>query len=200
MKDLHPTQKRILELLKDRNRCWTIRELQNELELSSTSVVFHHLQQLEKKKLLKRDPLNPSNYQLIENNGIIYLNLYGMAQCGPNGSILYGEPIERIAISDKIINFSVNQAFLVQARGDSMEPKIYDGDIVIVQRSNSFNHSDLVVCSNNGIAMIKKAIFQDNELYLYSYNKKYEPIKVDIPTFYIDGIVRGVINYSLKDF
>ncbi|HOJ63204.1 MAG TPA: S24 family peptidase [Spirochaetota bacterium] len=200
MKDLHPTQKRILELLKNRERCWTIRDLQSELGLSSTSVVFHHIQQLEKKSLLKKDPNNASNYQVIENNGIVYLNLYGMAQCGPDGSILSGEIIERIPISDKILNFPVTEAFLVKARGDSMEPKIYDGDIVIVQRKNFFENGDVVVCSNKGIVMIKKIIFKNNEIYLYSYNSSYQPVKIDKTSFYVDGVVRGVINYSVKDF
>jgi len=124
MKKLHPTQQKLLELLrKNIEDPLTIRELQEELDISSTSVVAHHINQLEKKGYLKRDPNNSSNYQILSDSPeklITYLNLYRLAHCGPEGSILDGDPEERIPISSRIVTFPVKEAFMVKAKGDSM--------------------------------------------------------------------------------
>lgn len=64
----------------------TIREITEILNLSSTSVTYHHLMQLEKKGYIKRNPSNPSDYQILsdEERQLTYINLYGLAECGPN--------------------------------------------------------------------------------------------------------------------
>ena len=102
MKPLHKTQIELLEVLK-RNieDPLTIRELQDNLGISSPSVVYHHIQQLEKRGYLKRNPHNPKDYQILTDpeKPIVYLNLYGMAQCGSKGSILDGSPERRVPIS-----------------------------------------------------------------------------------------------------
>ena len=89
--DLHPVQKRILEILNDNIADpISIRQLQHDLGVSSPSVVQHHIFQLEKKGFLRRNPSNPRDYQVLADSPekrITFINLYGMAQCGPNGSI-----------------------------------------------------------------------------------------------------------------
>lgn len=173
MKQLHITQKSLLELLKNNiNDPLTIRELQDELEVSSPSVIYHHIQQLEKKGYLKRNPHNPKDYQILTEpeKPIVYLNLYGMAQCGPNGSILDGSPVDRIPIASRLIKFSTEEAFLVEAKGDSMEPKIQEGDLVIAKRSNIANDGDTVVCVYNSMAIIKKFYRKQGQIILNSEN------------------------------
>lgn len=132
---IHPIQEQLLKLLaKNRADQLTIRELQEELAISSTSVVAHHLKQLEKKGLLKRNPSNPRDYIVTtEEDGarITYLNLFGLAQCGPKGSILEQDPLDKIAISSELVKFPMQEMFLIKAKGDSMQPKIHNGDIVL---------------------------------------------------------------------
>jgi len=71
MKKLHDTQCKLLDLLvANVADPLTIRELQKELGLSSTSVVFHHLQALENKGFLVRNPQNPKEYIIITNDGL----------------------------------------------------------------------------------------------------------------------------------
>ena len=66
-KPLHPVQTRLLELLRRQSEDQlTIRDLQEAVGASSTSVVVHHLQQLEKKGYIKRNPYNPRDYQVLE--------------------------------------------------------------------------------------------------------------------------------------
>jgi len=50
MKKLHPAQQKILNLMKRQQEYpLSIRELQEELSISSPSVVHHHILQLERK-------------------------------------------------------------------------------------------------------------------------------------------------------
>ena len=86
--NLHDKQIELIDLLKKyEDNPLTIREIKEELELSSTSLVHHHITQLEKKGYLKRNPSNPRDYQILSDaeKPISYLNLYGFAKCGPEG-------------------------------------------------------------------------------------------------------------------
>ena len=200
MKPLHKTQKELLELLKKNiEDPLTIRELQNILGISSPSVVYHHIQQLEKRGYLKRNPHNPKDYQILTEpeKPIVYLNLYGMAQCGPNGSILEGNPEKRVPISSWLIKFPAEEAFLVEAKGDSMIPKIKEGDLVIARKSNVAESKDTVVCVYNSEALIKKFYRQGKQIILQSENEsKYPPIIAEQDKVRIEGVVKGIIQYS----
>ncbi len=197
MNILHPTQEKLLRLLEDTiDEPLTIRELQDRLRLSSPSLVLHHIQQLEKKGYLKRNPDNPQDYHLLKNpeRAVVYLNLYGLAQCGPNGSILDGAVIDRIPISTKLLSFPASEAFLVRARGDSMKPLIREGDIVIARKSDTADVGKLVVCVNNGEALIKRFYRADDYVLLESENRKYSPFVANRDDFRIEGEVKSVIS------
>lgn len=202
MKKLHRTQEKLLKLLKNNiEEPFTIRELQEELDISSPSVVYHHILQLEKKGYLRRNPGNPQDYQILADEPdkkIAYLNLYGMAQCGPNGSMLDGNPIDRIPISTKILGFSSADAFLVRAKGDSMEPKIKGGDLVIVKKGNKPEDGNIVVCVNNEEVLIKKIQQIDNDkIFLTSLNQSHKAILADKNNFKVEGIVKGILSYMI---
>lgn len=200
MKSLHPVQKSLLELLKENvEDPLTLRELQEHLELSSPSVVHHHVRQLEKKGYLKRNPNNPKDYQILTEpeRPIVYLNLYGMARCGPNGSVLDGDPIDRIPIASRLIRFPSENAFLVEAKGDSMEPSIREGDLVIAEKASSADSNDTVVCVHRGMVLIKKIFQQGGQFILRSENEaKYPPIIAEEEELKVEGVVKGKIQYS----
>jgi len=197
MKNIHPTQKNILDLIKTNSeQSYTVRQLQEELHISSTSVVFHHLQQLEKKGFLKKDSFNNGNYQIITDNSSdnIYLNMYGMVQCGPNGRILDGNPLERMEFSKKFLGFDASDAFIVKAAGDSMMPKINEGDLVIAKKTNYAESGSIVVCVNEEKALIKKIEISNDNIYLISLNPNYKPFPASKENFIIEGIVKKVFS------
>jgi repressor LexA len=205
MKELHDTQREILRLLKENiEDPLTIRELQERLSISSPSVVFHHISQLEKKGLLKRNPSNPSDYQILTDSPekkIAYLNLFGLAQCGPKGTFLDDDPIDRIPISTSLLSFPSKEGFLVKAKGDSMMPRINSGDYVVARRTSDKPHNQIVVCVNDGEALVKKLYVQDdikrgNNTLLVSLNSKYPPI-IAKSDFRVVGIVKGVISKNI---
>lgn len=200
MTKLHPVQQKLITLLKETiDNPLTMNELKDELGVSSTSVIFHHIQQLEKKGFLRRNPSNPRDYQILSDNPeklITYINLYGLAACSPNGSILDGDPIERIPIASKLIGFASDEAFMVKAKGDSMSPRIHEGDLVLAKKSLTANSGDIVVCVNKGETLIKK-LQSGAETILISLNSKFEPF-VASEDFRIEGIVRGVLSYKMS--
>lgn len=197
---LHPVQKRLLDLLLSNiDDPLTVRQLQDELGVSSPSVVQHHIRQLEKNGYLRRNPGNPRDYQILADDPekkIIYINLYGLARCGPEGSILDGSPVDRIPIASRLLGFSALDAFMVRAAGDSMSPKINNKDLVIAKRTINWKNGNIVVCVNDGAALIKKISKEANNLILRSLNDKYHPF-LAAEDFRVEGIVKSVISYSL---
>lgn len=197
-KRLHPAQEKLIEILaKSTDEPLTIRELQEAIDASSTSVVVHHMAQLEKKGYLKKNPYNSRDYQVLKqpDKEIAYLNLYGLASCGPSGSVLDGNPIDRVPISTKFLSFAASKAFMVKAKGDSMLPKINAGDFVIVEKTNKVENGSMVLCVNNEEVLIKKIKQQNKKdrAILVSLNSEYEPF-LAAEDFRVEGVVRGVIS------
>jgi len=195
---LHEKQIKLLHILADNQESpMTIRELQEVLDLSSTSLVHHHIKKLEEKGYLKRNPSNPRDYQILldPESPVTYINMYGMAKCGPEGTVLSGNPIDRVPMYSKMLHFPVEEAFMVKATGDSMEPKIHNGDIVIARKQNTANEGQIVICSLDSSVMIKRFSGKDNVI-LESLNNKYFPIMVDSNnSFVIEGVMKGLICF-----
>jgi repressor LexA len=198
VRPLHPTQIRLLELLKSNSvEPLTVRELQGLLGISSPSVVQHHIRQLEKNGYLLRDKFNPREYHVLADEPekkITYLNLYGLASCGPGSSLLDGNPIDRIPISTQLLGFPSSEAFLVKAKGDSMAPTIKEKDLVIARKSQLAETGSIVVCVNDGSALIKKIMKLKDHFVLRSINPAYEPFEAS-EDFRIEGVVKSVISY-----
>lgn len=76
--------------------------------------------------------------------------------------------------------------FALRIKGDSMEPRIEDGDVVIVKQQSDANSGDTVIALVNGDdATCKKLKKTDNGIMLVSTNPKYLPMfftKEDIAT------------------
>lgn len=205
MTGLHPVQQKLLKLLRDNtDEPLSIRQLQDEIDASSPSVVQHHLLQLEKKGYLRKNPANPRDYVVLEHapdKDFAYINMYGMAQCGPSGQLLDGSPVDRIPIYTQMLGFPSPEAFLVKARGNSMQPKINPGDLVIVRKANDAENGQIAVCVNEGEVLIKKIqkipTTKGNVTYnLISLNPEI-PAFLASDEFHIEGIVKGVYKYSV---
>lgn len=89
-----------------------------------------------------------------------------------------------------------NTTFLARIVGDSMVgADIYEGDIVIIDRSLEFHHNDIAVCCLNGEFNIKHVERTGDEIYLVSSNSNYPKIKVDPEdNFILWGVVTYIIH------
>ena len=200
MKILHPKQMQLLEILKTNiSDPLTMEELADRLSVSSKSVVFHHIKQLEKKGYLKRNPANPRDYIVLKDpeRNVIYLNMYGMAKCGPEGTILDGTPTRIVPVDPSMIYFPACKGFMVEAKGDSMENLISPKDWLIVEQSRQAKNKDVVVCVNNGEVMVKRFTQDGENVILQSENPYYNPIVADKTSFHIEGIVRSIIKRNV---
>jgi len=202
-KELKPIQLRLLELLsKNQADPLTVRELKEALTLSSTSLVAHHVQQLEKKGYLKRNPYNPRDYQIIHDSPeaqVTTLNMYGMASCGPSGSILDGDPLDRLPIASRLVSFPVEEAFMLKAKGKSMEPKIHEGDLIILRRTNEAKDGKIYACVNDGACLIKKLQFdaKNQSWILVSLNPSFPPFTAS-HDLRVEGEVRSIISGKIE--
>ena len=89
--------------------------------------------------------------------------------------------------------------YFVRAQGDSMiGAGIFPGDVIVVDRSLTAVHGDIVIASLNGELMLKKLETQP-ETRLLPMNKNYEPIVIpegaDLDIF---GVATTVIHSLRK--
>ncbi len=81
---------------------------------------------------------------------------------------------------------SQGEFFALRIKGDSMQPKIDNGDVVIVKQQSDSNSGDTVIALvNGGDATCKRLEKTDNGIMLVSTNPKYPPMfftKEDIVT------------------
>jgi len=197
--ELHPKQAAILEILKRGVEGVSLREIGREIGARSPATVSYHLRQLEKKGYLRRNPSRPSDYILLRDpvKDIVYVNLYGLVSCGRGGFLAEENVLDRVPLSTRLFGVT-DRSFLVKARGDSMEPAISEGDLVLVDRQPRVetNTMALVVCGEE--PRIKKVIFAGDQIVLASLNPAYPPeVYRGDEDLLIVGKVKSVIKFGV---
>ena len=83
--------------------------------------------------------------------------------------------------------------FFVRVAGDSMEgARIFDGDVLVVDRSVTPTDGSIVVAAVYGEMVVKRLRKYPNKAELISENDSYEPIVIsDVDDIYIWGVVVG---------
>ncbi len=149
----------------------TIREIGEEVGISSTSVVNYNLAKLEEYELIARDRevsrgLSLNRPRLAEIGFLAGAN--GSANGGARsaapgrftvpvlGRIAAGEPIgaipreahdpeEWIEIAEGLVNVPADRLFALRVKGNSMiDASVLDGDIVILRQQDTANDGDMV--------------------------------------------------------
>ena len=83
--------------------------------------------------------------------------------------------------------------FALKVSGDSMEPDIPNGSIVLVKICDSINVGEIGAFYYDGVAYCKRVLFENGKSYLESINTKYAPIEI-VPenTLKVYGKIIGV--------
>ena len=98
------------------------------------------------------------------------------------GRVAAGVPIEAIedVIDTEEISAelaSTGDFFGLQIHGDSMEPRMYEGDVVIVRQQDDAESGEVIIAMVNGDeATCKRLKKYDGGIMLLSNNPRYEPI------------------------
>lgn len=106
------------------------------------------------------------------NNSITLIPIYESISAG------YGAYADSKVI-DYIPMILVNEAekddyFSVRVKGDSMSPRIEDGDIIIVKRQSTVEDGQIAAVMVGDEGFVKRVFFGKNKLTLRSYNPEYE--------------------------
>lgn len=186
MDNLTPRQKQILNFIKKevkhKNYPPSVREIGNEVGLSSSSTVHSHLNTLEKKGFIRRDPTKPRAIEILEQGQSLPREKENVVRIPVLGQVAAGSPI--LAEENIEDYFPVpadlvkdDQVFMLQIRGDSMEKAgIFHDDYVIVRQQNSAVDNDIVVALLEDEATVKRFIKKKDHVLLKAENDLYEPI------------------------
>ena len=107
-----------------------------------------------------------------------YLPIIGSASCGVPTNHFYGEDLEMFPVPSELYR---EGRYLVRAEGDSMLPKIKDGDLVLCDKDAQVDNGHIIHYTINGEnSGIKKAIFDENGklTMLMPLNTDYPPIVI----------------------
>lgn len=91
-----------------------------------------------------------------------------------------------------------NESIFVTVRGDSMYPKIEDGDVVLVHKQDSVDSGAIAVVLLDGEeALVKKVIYGDTWIELHSVNPEYQTRRFegkDVLRLQVLGLVKKIIK------
>ncbi len=117
------------------------------------------------------------------------------------GFITAGSPIERVEQNETIHvpeSMVRRNTYALKVRGNSMiDDNIEDGDIVIIEKTESAANGQSVVCLiNNEQVTLKKFYIEKNGVRLQPANVDMEPIFLKNENVQILGVVSGIVrNY-----
>lgn len=160
----------------------TVRDICEAVQLKSTASVHAHLETLEERGYIRRDPTKPRAIEIIDDD--FALNRREYAQIPVVGRVAAGEPLlaeqniqDYFPIpADMLPN---DQIFMLQVKGDSMiNAGIFDGDKVIVRQTSSARNGDMVVALIEDGATVKTFYNEGDHIRLQPENDDYDPIIV----------------------
>lgn len=124
-----------------------------------------------------------------DEDGYIYLDFPDLPVSAGTGVYLHDDYAEQIkVVADEE---TVRANYALRVAGDSMEPRFYDGDIVLVETQPSVEIGEVGIFIYEDEAYIKK--FGGDRL--ISLNPKYKDIKITDPnSFYCKGRVFSVLD------
>lgn len=101
------------------------------------------------------------------------VRLYEMsASAGPGSFLDDNIPFEEIDVLNPECTYAV------RISGDSMEPDICDGAIVLIKQCEEIPHAHIGIVWYNGNCYCKKIVQSNGKLLLVSSNKQYRPIEI----------------------
>jgi repressor LexA len=174
----------------------SVREIGEAVGLSSSSTVHNHLNQLERRGLIKRDPSKSRTVQLVQDAEVDQQRRNAVS-VPVVGNVAAGAPIlAEQNIEDHLLlspELAQEGFFLLRVRGDSMiNAGIFDGDLVLVRPQHEASNGTIVVALVEGEATVKRFERANGHVRLLAENPAYEPIVTSNVS--LVGVVRGVIR------
>jgi repressor LexA len=213
-KGLSERQRRIMEVLErfqDQNGYPpSIREICQEADISSTSVVNYYLEQLEDKGYIERDRRVSRGVRLLKPlsqaagvaaktlektaqtvSELLQIPLVGRIAAGelmpvPSSDFSYYDPDSMVDIARSLLpaREKGDDLFALEVQGDSMiDAMVNDGDIVIMKRSQEARNGEMVAIwlNDRDETTLKYFYLENGRVRLQPANPTMEPIFIDDP-------------------
>lgn len=181
----------------------SIREMCREIGFRSTSTAYACLKNLEDKGYIRKDPSKPRAIEVINTIQRMGFEKKRTVDIPYVGQVTAGQPILAVENIDEYFPLpeewiSDKDHFILRVSGDSMiNAGIYDGDIVIVEKSNTAKNGDIIVALiDEEYTTVKRFYKEKDHIRLLPENDAYEPIISDHVS--ILGKVKLLIRKEVK--
>lgn len=193
----------------------SFRDIGKIIDNAHPQMIKHHLEQLEKRKLIKWDKtkkiITKTNPGAVSNSDFVTVPILGSASCG-EARAFADEHIEgHIKVSTKLVK-NKRDIFAIRAIGSSMNrasvdgKSIEDGDYVIVDPTDgSIENNDYVLSIIDDVANVKKIEFDPahSQIVLSSESSNaYPPIYIhesEAGKYLVNGKVVQVIKQKARN-
>lgn len=180
----------------------SVREIAMAVGLASSSTVHGHLERLENKGYIRRDPTKPRAIEILE-TGEEQIPKEKPRYAPVIGKVTAGIPITAVENIEEYIPIPSSAAhpddnlFVLVIDGDSMiEAGIFDRDMVIVKQQNTANNGDIVVAmTEDNEATVKRFFKEEGYIRLQPENATIEPLIYENVTILgkVIGLYRNII-------
>jgi repressor LexA len=201
MSDLTERQQDILDIIRDgvmkKGYPPSVREIALAAELSSSATVHRHLQTLEQKGYIRRDPTKPRAIEILDADETVFRHrvqhvpLLGRVAAG--APILAEENIEdTFPVPYDMVG--TDAAFILRIQGESMiEAGMLDGDLILVRQQSAARSGEIVVALLDEETTTVKRYFRERDtVRLQPENSAMAPIYTRQVT--ILGVVIGLFR------
>ena len=201
MKPLSTKEQKILDFLRrfirDKNYPPSIRDIQEECGISSTSVVDYNLKGLERKGYIHRDREVSRAIELLDGSGrrprTISVPIIGQIAAGqpipvPEGSVDYSDVVE---VTEEMTG-GKEVVYALRVKGNSMiDALVNDGDLVIMEQAATAENGDMVAAwlKREQEVTLKKFYREGARVRLQPANETMKPIYTDADNVQIQGKV-----------
>ncbi len=196
-KELTQIQQRILEFVIERKTGLgippTLAEIAKHFGYRNRATVQQHLQAIEKKGYIKRNPKLSRGIELtLEDKFFVPRPILGEVAAG-NPLTIYPDAIDTVELPT-IVRMP-RDSFLLKVKGDSLKDAyIFSGDIVIINPNMEPRKGQFVAAILDDSAVVKRFYKKAKSIELHSENPEYEPIIIEknYSGFKLVGVVVGV--------
>jgi repressor LexA len=193
----------IAEFVESNGYSPSFEEIGAALGLSSLATVHKHINNLERKKFLRRDYNRSRSIDVLPLPEGIPSRARPMAVSGLElplvGRIAAGKPIEQVETPETISLTDFTRAkdvFVLQVMGESMQDEhIMNGDYVLVEKTESAREGEIVVALVNGSETTLKRLYHDGaQIRLQPSNAAMQPIYFPADAVQVQGRVVAVLR------
>lgn len=161
----------------------SVREIGEAVGLASSSTVHGHLERLEKKGFIRRDPTKPRAIEILGGDDDASMFHLSVSRVPLIGKVTAGLPITATENIEDYFPLPSHytadaEVFMLSIMGDSMvEAGIHDGDYVVVRQQSTANNGDIVVAmTEDDEATVKRFYKEKGHFRLQPENSSMEPI------------------------